>query len=109
MRAHTCVTCDNDNDNDTLREVRHPEMNLWKIKKTRNNTQTVAGMNSQIRISESSDSVQHNEANREAKRETQTRKKKRTPEEEVGRYRSSSVTPDSLPNFLSLVRGIRTQ
>ena len=38
-------------------------------KKTRNNTQVVAGMNSQIRISESSDSEQHNEANREAKRE----------------------------------------
>ena len=61
-------------------------------------------MNSQIRISESWDSEQHNEANREARRgDTQareTRKKKRTPEEEVGRYRSSSVSPDSLPNFL---------
>ena len=39
-------------------------------KKTRNNTQAVAGVCSQIRISESSDSEQHNEADREAKRGT---------------------------------------
>ena len=32
-----------------------------------------------------------------------------TPEEEVTEYRSSSVAPDSHPNFLSLVRGIRNQ
>ena len=38
--------------------------------KTRDNTQAVAGMNSQIRISESSDSEQHDESDREAKRGT---------------------------------------
>ena len=35
-------------------------------------------------------------------------RKKHTPEEEVGRYRSS-VTPVSQPKFLALVRGSRTQ
>ena len=38
--------------------------------KTRDNTQAVAGMNSQIRISESSDSEQHDESDREARRGT---------------------------------------
>ena len=80
-------------------------------KKTRNNTQAVAGVNSQIRSSESTDSEQHNESDREAKRVTRRPGKpgKQTPREEVGRYHGSSVTPDSQPTFLSLVRGIRTQ
>ena len=39
----------------------------------------------------------------------ETRKKKTHIEEEVGRYRSSSVTPVSQPNFLALERGSRTQ
>ena len=88
------------------------EMKSKKRKKIRINTQAVAGMNSQIRISEFSDSEQHHEADKEAKRVTRRPGKpgkKQTPEEEVGRYRSSSVTPDSQPHFLSLVRGIRTQ
>ena len=34
---------------------------------------------------------------------------KHTSEEEVGRYRSSSVTPVSQPNVLALARGGRTQ
>ena len=34
---------------------------------------------------------------------------KHTPDEEVGRYRGSSVTPVFQPNFLALVRGGRTQ
>ena len=49
-------------------------------------TQAVAGMNSQIRNSESSDSEQHDESDREAKRETHMPGKpgkKQTPEEEV--------------------------
>ena len=75
----------------------------------RNNTQAVAGMNSQIRISESTDSEQHDESDKEAKRVTrrkETRKNKH-PKKKCRRYRSSSVTPDSQPNVLSLVRGIR--
>ena len=43
------------------------EMNS-KRRKTRNDTQAVAGMNSQIRITDSSDSEQHNEEVRETKR-----------------------------------------
>ena len=54
--------------------------------KHEDNTQAVAGMNSQIRISESSDSEQHDESDREARRGTQRPgkpRKKKHPEEEV--------------------------
>ena len=68
-------------------------------KKTRNDTQAVAGMNSQIRISEilgfgatQRSSQGSQEGDKQAR---ETRKKKQTPEEEVSSYRSSSVTPDS--------------
>ena len=42
-------------------------------------------------------------------RQGKPRKKKHTPEEEVGKYHSSSVTPVSQPKCLALVRGRRTQ
>ena len=49
---------------------------LIKIEKqTRNNTQAVAGVDSQIRSPESTDSEQHNEADKEAKRETRKPRK----------------------------------
>ena len=62
------------------------EMNSKLEKQTRNNTQAVAGVNSQIRSSESTDSEQHNEADREAKREdTQARetRKNKHPERKL--------------------------
>ena len=51
--------------------------------KTRDNTQTAAGKNSQIRTSESSE--QHDESDKEARRGTHRprKPKKKTPEEEV--------------------------
>ena len=55
-----------------------------KKEKTRDTTQAVAGMNSQIRISESSDSEQHDEPDREVRRVTHRPGKpgkKQTPEE----------------------------
>ena len=50
-------------------------------------------MNSQIRNSESTDSEQHNEADKEPRggHASQGNQEKHTPEEEVGKYLSSSV------------------
>ena len=70
----------------TVCNASSPEMASYTRKKTRDNTQAVAGMNSQIRISESSDSEQHNESDREARRETHRPGKpgkETSPEEEV--------------------------
>ena len=70
-------------------------------------------MNSQIQISGilgSGATQRRSQGNQERdKQARETRKKKQAPEEEVGRYRSSSVTPDSQPNVLSFVRGIRRE
>ena len=55
-------------------------------KKTRDTTQAFAGMNSQIRISESSDSEQHNGEDEETRRGRAgqgTQDKRHTPEDEV--------------------------
>ena len=70
----------------TVCSASSPEMDSDTRKKTRDNTQAVAGMNSQIRISESSDSEQHDESDREARRKTHRPGKpgkETTPEEEV--------------------------
>ena len=70
----------------TVCSASNPEMDSDTRKKKQDNTQAVAGMNSQIRISESSDSEQHDESDREARRVTHRPGKpgkETTPEEEV--------------------------
>ena len=101
MIANAQVNLVNDNDNDTLRKVQHPSMKAWLYRQECRGhdpakkesvarmklallarcahthcTQSVAGMNSQIRNSESTDSEQHNEADRELgkPRKTNTRR-----------------------------------
>ena len=78
----------------TVCSASNHEMNSELEKNTSNDTQAVAGMNSQIRISESSDSEQHDESDREARREThrpvETRYEK-TPEEEVADTVADSI------------------
>ena len=53
---------------------------------------------------ESSDSVQHNEGNLETRRTGGARTNKRTPEEENGRYLSSSVRPVAFPPYIECRR-----
>ena len=73
-------------------------------RKTRDNTHKLLMVwIHKVRISESSDSEQHDESDREAKKgDTQardTRKKTNSTRRGSGRYRSSSVAPDSIQFF----------
>jgi len=84
-----------------LRTVCRTSNHEMNSKKTRNDTQAVAGMNSRIQISGIlgfGATQRRSQGNQEGGQARETRKKTHTPKEEVGRYRSSSVTPVSQPN-----------
>ena len=65
--------------------------------------------NSELRIHGFGATQRNRRGSQEGDKQARETRKKQTPGEEVGRYHSSSVTPDSQPNFLSVVRGTRTQ